>query len=87
MTPKTSIVTLRTIAGNFETDYELSAHLPVGQLAPLVCESLAKQEPRRFGSWKGLCFCRDGHPLPDTDTLSDLGIWDGSILSIEEAKP
>ena len=87
MTPKTSIVTLRTTAGDFETDYELSAHLPLGQLAPLVCESLAKQEPRRFARWKGLCFCRDGYPLPDSDTLSDLGIWDGGILNIEEGKP
>lgn len=84
MTPESFIVTLRTPTGDFEGDYELPADLPVERLSQLLLEGLAQQEPRRFGSWKGLGLAWNGQKLGDGDTLSARGIWDGSILTIEE---
>lgn len=84
MTPESFIVTLRTPTGGFEGDYELPANLPAERLIQLLLESLAQQEPRRFGSWQGLGLAWNGQKLRDGDTLADWGIWDGSILTIEE---
>ena len=84
MTPESFIVTLRTPTGGFEGDYELPADLPVERLSQLLLESLVQQQPRRFGSWKGLSLAWNGQKLRDGDTLSARGIWDGSILTIEE---
>ena len=84
MTPESVIVTLRTPTGSFEGDYELPAQLPGARLSQLLLESLAQQEPRRFGAWKGLALACGGQKLGNDDTLSDRGIWDGSILTIEE---
>ena len=84
MTPESFIVTLRTPTGGFEGDYELPADLPVERLSQLLLEGLAQQESRRFGSWKGLGLAWNGQKLGDGDTLSARGIWDGSILTIEE---
>lgn len=84
MTPESFIVTLRTPTGGFEGDYELPADLSVERLSQLLLEGLAQQEPRRFGSWKGLGLAWNGQKLGDGDTLSARGIWDGSILTIEE---
>ena len=84
MTTESFIVTLRTPTGGFEGDYELPADLPVERLSQLLLEGLAQQEPRRFGSWKGLGLAWNGQKLGDGDTLSARGIWDGSILTIEE---
>lgn len=84
MTPESFIVTLRTPTGGFEGDYELPADLPVERLSQLLLEGLAQQEPRRFGSWKGLGLAWNGQKLEDGDTLSARGTWDGSILTIEE---
>lgn len=86
MSPDTVIVTLRNSSGTFETDYELSAHSPVEQLSQLLLEGLVQQNPALFGKWKGLSFLFEGYRLQDQDTLSDLGIWDGKILTIEEAQ-
>ena len=84
MTPESFIVTLRTSSGGFEVDYELPANLPAERLSQLLLEGLAQQEPRRFGSWKELGLAWNGQKLRDGDTLSARGIWDGSILTIEE---
>lgn len=84
MTPQSVIITLRTPSGSFEGDYELPANLPAERLSQLLLDSLAQQEPRRFGSWKGLGLAWNGQKLGDDDTLSARGIWDGSILTIEE---
>lgn len=84
MTPEFVIVTIRTLSGGFEGDYELPANLPAERLSQLLLESLAHQDPRRFGSWKRLCMVCGGWRLEDSDTLSARGIWDGGILMIEE---
>ena len=84
MTPESFIVTLRTPTGGVEVDYELPANLSAERLSQLLLESLAQQEPRRFGSWKGLGLAWNGQKLRDGDTLSARGIWDGSTLTIEE---
>lgn len=84
MTPESVIVTLRAAAGHFEEDYELPANLPAERLSQLLLESLAQQDPRQFGSWKGLGLRSGGQKLGADDTLSARGIWDGSILTIEE---
>lgn len=84
MTPESVIVTLRTPSGGFEGDYELPANLPAEQLSQLLLESLAQQQPRLFGAWKGLGLAWNGQELGEGDTLSALGIWDGSILTVEE---
>lgn len=84
MGPEYAIVTLRTSSGGFEADFELPANLPAERLSQLLLESLAQQAPRRFGSWKGLGLRSGGQKLEDSDTLSARGIWDGSIVTIEE---
>lgn len=84
MMPDSVIVTLRTASGSFEADYELPANVPVERLAQLLLEGLAEQAPKRFGGWKGLRLHFEGRPLADGDTLSAQGIWDGSILTMEE---
>lgn len=84
MTPESVIVSIRTPSGGFEADFELPANLPAERLSQLLLESLAQQDPRRFSAWKGLYLTWNGQKLGEDDTLSARGIWDGSILTIEE---
>ena len=84
MSPDYVVVTLRTASGSFESDYELPANLPVERLSQLLLVGLAQQSPRLFGGWKDLFFRREGRLLRAQDTLSALGVWDGSVLTIGE---
>ena len=71
------LVTLRCQGREF--DMELSANIEAGQLKPAVSEAM-----RRKGICldRGFIFESNGHPLKETDTLLEAGVWDGSYLSI-----
>ncbi len=74
---KNVLVTLRCLEREF--DMELSADIEVRQLKQAVSEAMR---------YKGICldddfiFESNGHPLKETDTLLEAGVWDGSYLNI-----
>ena len=84
MVPNQVIVTLQTDSGSFCGDYELPARMKTEKLGRQLLEVLKQQYVNRFGNWENLQFVWNGSKLNDTDTLSEQGIWDGSILTIRE---
>lgn len=71
------LVTLRCLEREF--DMELPADMETWKLKQAVSEAMR---------YKGIClddgfmFESNGHPLKETDTLLEAGVWDGSYLNI-----
>lgn len=74
------IVTL--IINSIEYDVVLPAEVALNALMQSIAE-LFSNKNIRFDSSSEFVF--QGRVLPETGTLSDFGIWDGSILSIKSS--
>ena len=71
------IVTL--ICSKREYDMELPANVKIVHLRPLICEAMLQ---KGIVIPEGFSLSSNGSLLDDSDTLIELGIWDGSYISI-----
>ena len=83
---KTTVV---TIAGpDHRMDLAVSAETPVGQLIPTFVELAVDQPPGENGREPVWQVAPAGRPpLPEDRTLAELGVADGSVLVLTEARP
>ena len=83
--PEMFILTLIFGTENYETDMELPAELPVGELRRKLLEVLKNLYEGEFAGWKSCVLEHDYHILDDKDTLMSAGVYDGSRLYVIES--
>lgn len=78
--PKKLLVSLQDRKSDYRTDAELPADMRISDLKEGILRMLKAFEYTRYGFGERLdLFCND-QTLEDSETLSSLGIWDGSKL-------
>ncbi len=76
---ETSIITI-VFKGLFEEDFEIPRNVRCGMWIPIIEEYARSFED----SWEGyIAVYYRGNLLKESDTLKELGIWDGSILEAQ----
>ena len=76
-----AIVTVRDRFGRTELDFELPVFVPARRLRAMLLETLRALAPERWLPVTELMLL-DG----DEDTLASLGLWDGSILTVQAGR-
>ena len=77
--PERFIVTI--VCGSFETDLEIPARLPFGEWRQKLLEILKLTDARQFIGWQGLALSFNGRALLESDSLAQVGAFDGSVLN------
>lgn len=80
------IVTVRDPIRQTELDLEMPAFVPIGRLRGELLETLHTLRPQQWLSVSAIELLDGDRVLADSETLSSLGLWDGSILTVRPAK-
>lgn len=76
------MVTLETSDKSFSADFELPGELPISQFAEQLAETL-NEIASSSARWRNPIQLKKGNTVLDVDrSLSDYGLWDGSIITI-----
>jgi hypothetical protein len=81
--PEYFIVTVTDANGRFETDLEIPSRLPFSAFKDKLLEILKMMGGRAFQGWSDYRLCFRNSALRNGDTLADIGVFDGSLLSAE----
>ena len=69
-----------TLAANGKAiDVEMPAHVQIGKLKPYILDALARKGVALANKYS---ITYNGRVLPETESLFNLEIWDGSILTL-----
>ena len=68
---------------NFEVDLEIPSQLPFAEMKGKLLEIL-KILDRRFRGWHGCALQFGSHVLAESETMADVGAFDGSRLVVLE---
>ena len=79
-------VTVRDRFGRTELDFELPVFVPARRLRAMLLETLRALAPERWLPVTELMLLDGDRPLGDEDTLASLGLWDGSILTVQAGR-
>jgi len=80
-----AIVTVKIAGATEQDDMELPADIPVKELAPKLLMALKNVEGRLFMGVERIKIKYDAENcyLSDVETLASVGVWDGSIITVE----
>ena len=79
----TIIVTIRVAKSGQQYDMEVSPHVPCGELAKQIVSAIELENSTVARDIKNPYLATEaGHRLADSKTLASMGIWDGSIITI-----
>ena len=84
--PETFIVTVMDSSGRFETDLEIPSRLPFIAFKAKLLEILRIIDGRAFGGWADYYLRFKSRALSDSDTLANVGAFDGSRLVAEKVR-
>jgi uncharacterized ubiquitin-like protein YukD len=79
------IVTVKIAGAGQQHDMELPADIPIKELAPKLLMALKNIEGRLFMGVERIKirFDAENRYLLDIETLASVGVWDGSIITVE----
>lgn len=78
------LVTIQCPEKEFSVDAELPANVTVDSLLDGLLSLLKEQYPDRFGSTSELLLYIDKRRISSDETLSSIGAWDGSVLTVKK---
>ena len=84
--PETFIVTVLDPSGRFETDLEIPSRLPFIVFKAKLLEILKTMDSNAFGSWSDYFVRFNNYAFRDSDTLANVGAFDGSRLIAERVR-
>ena len=81
------IVTVKIAGAQQQHDMELPADIPAKDLAPKLLMALKNIESRLFMGVESIKikFDAENRYLFDIETLASVGVWDGSIITVERS--
>ena len=79
------IVTVKVAGTGVQYDMELPADIPLKDLSPKLLVALKGLEGKLFLGVERIkvMFDAEGRYLKEKETLVDVGIWDGSMITVE----
>ena len=83
-TPDTVIITISYIIKKISVDVELPAVLPVKVLRGKILDVMKSVYGGIFSQWSSCILISGNRVLHDDETLSDVGIYDGGYIYVDE---
>ena len=82
--PDTFIATITNEERSFEEDMELPSGMPVSELCRQILMILKEIHEDIFSAWGSCRLVSNNKLLNGDDTLAKAGVFDGSIITVQE---